>query len=436
MSQGINHQPPSPGNLFGLLPEAPMPLHRPGLENCLLACGLVALAAGFALFNVESWNQALFLSINQTFSVLTPDQRALLTVLGDGSIAACLAIGVFIRNPRALAYIFVAAIVAGILIQVPKHLFDAARPPAILDPLLFEVVGKAYKSHSFPSGHSGTALLAASLVALSIRQRGVTLAVLLLGTLAAVSRIMVGVHWPSDVVVGSAIGVFVAVFVYRLIADRPVQIAIWGQWILAGLLIAVSINGFLHDTDYENFTGVTALRWISSGFAAGAALFLFACLLWPVAEWLARRLFKESAGQALSRVFKFGMVGGSGFVVDMTLYAFLYSFLGINLLLARTVAYWLTASWNWYLNRIFTFSDAENGRKRDQWIKYLIMCLISFVPSMGTFYLLTSTVAFFTEHSQLALILGVIAGALFNYVVAGFLIFKVYGQNNPDADRT
>ncbi|AFV00893.1 phosphatase PAP2 family protein [Simiduia agarivorans] len=420
---------PNPGNLFGLLSAPSVPEHRPGLENCLLALAVVAMAAGFALFSVESWNQALFLSINQAFSGLTPDQRALLTVLGDGSVAACLAIGVFIRNPRALAYIFLAAVLAGILIQVPKHWFDAARPPAVLDMALFDVVGKAYKSNSFPSGHSGTAWLAAALVALSIRQRLVTLGVLGLGALGALSRIMVGVHWPADVMAGSSIGIFVAVFIYRQFAGRPVEIARWGQWLLAVLLLLVSVNGFLHNTGYEQYQGVTAFRWIASGLAAGAALFLFAQLLWPVAEWVAQRLFKESASRALSRVFKFGMVGGSGFVVDMTLYALFYSWLGMNLLVARSIAYWLTSSWNWYLNRVFTFKDADNDRKRVQWAKYLLMCLISFVPSMGTFYGLTTSVPFFAEHSQLALILGVIAGALFNYVVAGFLIFKVYGKD-------
>lgn len=420
---------PNPGNLFGLLKAPRVPEHRPGLENCLLAFALICLAAGFALYSVQTWNQSLFLSINHAFAGLTPDQRALLTVLGDGSVAACLAIGVFIRNPRALAYIFLAAIITGLAVQLPKHWFSAPRPPAVLDLSLFEVVGKAYKSNSFPSGHSATVWLAVAMIALSIRQRLVTLALLGVGALGALSRIMVGVHWPSDVLAGTSIGIFVAVFVYRLFAAKTVQIARWGQWVLALLLMIVSINGFLHNTGYENYQGVTALRWSASGLAAGASLFLFAQLLWPVAEWLTQKLFKENASRTLSRVFKFGMVGGSGFVVDMTLYALFYSWAGMNMLVARSIAYWITSTWNWYLNRVFTFKDADNDRKRVQWAKYLLMCLISFVPSMGTFYGLTASLPYFAEHSQMALIIGVIAGALFNYVVAGFLIFKVYGKN-------
>ncbi|MDN3640549.1 phosphatase PAP2 family protein [Simiduia curdlanivorans] len=423
----------SPENLFGLLaPPRPLP-RQVKLENALLVCALIFIALGFALFSVQAWNQIVFLQLNHGFRVIPADGRAFLTVLGDGSIAACLALAVFIRNPRALAYIFLAALLAGIFVQAPKFLFDAARPPAVLDLQTFSIVGKGIKAHSFPSGHSASAVLAATVVALFCQRLWLSLIVLGVGFAAALSRIAVGVHWPADVLVGSAIGLFIGVFIVRLIGYERVQIPRWGQALLIIGLAAVSINGFLHDTSYEQFVGVTAIRWVSSGLVAGVGLYWLSILAWPLAEWLTQKLFKESAGKSLTRVFKFGMVGGSGFVVDMSLYALFHSVFGLNLLVARSIAYWLTSSWNWYLNRIFTFKDADNGRKRDQWAKYLIMCLISFVPSMGTFYGLTHYFAFFMEHSQIALIAGVVAGALFNYVVAGFLIFKVYGQENEES---
>ncbi len=425
---------PSPANLFGLLQDAKAPSRNPVFENALIAVALVCLAMGAALHSLPALNQALFLSANQASAAIPADLRAFATVFGDGSIAACLAIGVFIRNPRALAYIFLAAVVAGILIQVPKHVFDASRPPGVLALDLFSVVGKAHKSNSFPSGHSATALVAATLVGLACGRVWLAVCLIAAGALAAFSRIAVGVHWPADVLAGSAIGILVAVLMFRGFADRPVQLPRWGAWLLTLALLVVSLNGFMHDTGYEQYAGVTGLRWISSGMAAGVALYWLAVLLWPVADWLSQKLFRESARQSLTRVFKFGMVGGSGFVVDMSLYALFHSVLGMNLLLARAIAYWLTSSWNWYLNRIFTFKDADNGRKRDQWAKYILMCLISFAPSMGTFYGLTHTSQFFMEHSQLALIAGVLAGALFNYVVAGFLIFKVYGQEDRAAE--
>lgn len=420
----------TPANLFGLLPEVAAPLPKPRLENLLLVLAAVMACLGMWLHYSPEINQHLFLTVNHASSVLPENVRALLTVLGDGSIAACLTIGVFVRNPRALAMIFVAAIVAGLLIQIPKHLFDAARPPAVLALDTFSIVGNAYTSNSFPSGHSGSAVLAATAVALTVRANGVRALLLLLGALAALSRISVGVHWPADVLMGSAIGLLSGVYFYRCISKGATQLPWWGQLIVMLLLAVVSANGFLHDTDYEQFAGVTTLRLICAGIVAGVVLFMLAVLAWPLAEWATQRLFKESAGQSLARIFKFGMVGGSGFVVDMSLYALLHSWFGLHLLWARTIAYWLTSSWNWYLNRIFTFKDADNGRKRDQWAKYLIMCLISFGPSMGTFYGLTHSFEFFMHNSQLALMAGVVVGALFNYVVAGFLIFKVYG-NKP-----
>lgn len=410
-----------------------MPTRKPVLESGLLFLAVAMLVLGAALNALPAWNQSIFIALNHVGSNLSPDLRALFTVLGDGSVAACFALGIFIRNPRALAYIFLAAIIAGILIQVPKHIFDASRPPAILDPGTFSLVGKALKSNSFPSGHSGSALLAVTLVGLACRRLWITLPLLLLGALSALSRIAVGVHWPADVLAGSAIGIFTGVVIFQWIGGKSVSLPRWGQYLVTILLGMVSLNAFLHDTGYESFAGVTAVRWISAGMAAGVAFYWAAIGLWPIAEWMTQKLFKEEASQSLARVFKFGMVGGSGFVIDMSLYALFQSWLGINLLLARSVAYWLTSSWNWYLNRVFTFKDADNGRKRDQWAKYLIMCLISFAPSMGTFYGLTHYSEFFMKNSQLALIAGVVIGALFNYVVAGFLIFKVYGQEQAES---
>lgn len=134
------------------------------------------------------------------------------------------------------------------------------------------------------------------------------------------------------------------------------------------------------------------------------------------------------------RFIKFGAVGATGFLVDITIYTLLFNGLGVPALWSRGNAYWVSASWNWMLNRNFTFGDASRTRRRSQWLKYLGMCAVSFVPSQGTFYLLTSQYPFFAEYSQLALVAGVIAGMLFNFTGAHLLIFKP--GDKPGAEPT
>jgi undecaprenyl-diphosphatase len=67
---------------------------------------------------------------------------------------------------------------------------------------------------SFPSGHAMMSAIAyltlASLIARVDRQRGVKILVLIIGVsmtlLVGISRIYLGVHWPSDVVAGWCVG--------------------------------------------------------------------------------------------------------------------------------------------------------------------------------------------------------------------------------------
>ncbi|MDP0561224.1 MAG: GtrA family protein [Candidatus Endonucleobacter sp. (ex Gigantidas childressi)] len=131
---------------------------------------------------------------------------------------------------------------------------------------------------------------------------------------------------------------------------------------------------------------------------------------------------------------RFGIVGASGFLVDMGVYTLLFIVFGVPHLIARGSSYWVSASWNWFWNRNFTFSHIDKPRKLAQWIKYLGMCMVSFVPNWGTYYLLTTHVQFFYEYKQLALIAGVGLGMLFNFTIASLFIFpgKVISTTGED----
>ena len=87
---------------------------------------------------------------------------------------------------------------------VGKHLFPRRRPAAELLPL-YRRMTKRPTSSSFPSGHSASAFAFASAVAME--HRGVSAAVFPLAAAVGYSRVHTGVHWPTDVVAGAAIGV-------------------------------------------------------------------------------------------------------------------------------------------------------------------------------------------------------------------------------------
>ncbi|GAB1514652.1 bifunctional phosphatase PAP2/diacylglycerol kinase family protein [Actinophytocola sp. KF-1] len=87
---------------------------------------------------------------------------------------------------------------------VAKRLFPRRRPAAELLPVYRRMMRRPTSS-SFPSGHSASAFAFASAVAME--HRGAGAAVFPLAAAVAYSRVHTGVHWPTDVAAGAAIGV-------------------------------------------------------------------------------------------------------------------------------------------------------------------------------------------------------------------------------------
>jgi undecaprenyl-diphosphatase len=96
-----------------------------------------------------------------------------------------------------------------------------ARPRPVLD---WSAAAALPASSSFPSGHAmATATLATVLTALAWRSRWrwpVALAAWGFALLVAASRVLLGVHFPSDVVAGAAIGIAWTCGAWWLVAER------------------------------------------------------------------------------------------------------------------------------------------------------------------------------------------------------------------------
>ncbi|HEX8574214.1 MAG TPA: phosphatase PAP2 family protein [Allosphingosinicella sp.] len=138
---------------------------------------------------------------------LVPAAR-LFTHLGDvvTVLAAALLVSAWllIRGHRRRAILLLVIVASErLLIEAMKNVFDRARP----DPLGHEV---AVHNLAFPSGHSANAMagwLAIALLATSpaLRRPAVALA-LAIAFVTGLCRLVLQVHWPSDVVGGWAFG--------------------------------------------------------------------------------------------------------------------------------------------------------------------------------------------------------------------------------------
>ena len=144
-------------------------------------------------------------------SGFSTDGLELITHLGEPTVvvllAAGLAVAETVRTRSRWVVPFVLLVVAGngLLTTTVKHLADRVRPE--LNPIA-ETLGP-----SFPSGHSSwsAAFFAAAALLLSRgrdRRTGAVIAGVAAGLVVVVagSRVLLGVHWLSDVIAGLALG--------------------------------------------------------------------------------------------------------------------------------------------------------------------------------------------------------------------------------------
>ncbi len=124
--------------------------------------------------------------------------------------------------PRATFAAFGAVAAAGLLVTAFKEFFDRARPPFSG----VDAVGVIPASASFPSGHAATAFAAA--VAVGAFYPGFRRPLLALAAVVALSRVYLGVHYATDVLAGSALGValgLASVWLVRAVAPVPTALS-------------------------------------------------------------------------------------------------------------------------------------------------------------------------------------------------------------------
>ena len=203
-----------------------------------------ALAA-LALLLAAGGNQPVFLALNHAGHALGPLFWLHLTMFGDGAVALALALPLIRRWPHCFWAALAAAVFAALWTQVTKQFIDLPRPLAALPADQFYQAGPAYRRVSFPSGHAAAAFAMAGIWVMGVTDsRPLRFLVLVLAALVSLSRIMLGVHWPADILwgmTGGWLGAWLGLAMHRRWAWRTSGIA----GFLAGLLLAGVAAGLL-----------------------------------------------------------------------------------------------------------------------------------------------------------------------------------------------
>ena len=235
------------------------------------AAALAALAAIVA----SGSNHALFLLLNRAGGLLGEPVWLRLTMFGDGAIAMVLVLVLpsIRRAPHCFWGALAAAVFAGLWTQVTKQCIDVSRPLAVFGAGEFFHAGPAYRQVSFPSGHAAEAFAIAGIGIMGLARHTLVRALLLaMAVLVSLSRIMVGVHWPVDILWGM-IGGWVGAWAGLALHGRCGWPTSGIGGLLAGLLLLGMAGGLLV-SHHIHIPAVMPLQRTVAG----------ACLLWGTWE--------------------------------------------------------------------------------------------------------------------------------------------------------
>ena len=156
----------------------------------------------------------LWIQNNIRNDVLTPIFKFITTLGNAGVIWIVLSVGLLIpKKTRRVGALALVSLVFSALIDnvILKNVVARTRPYDVIEGLT-SLVG-AQKDYSFPSGHTGSAFAAAVVMFLRLPKK-CGIPILVFACLMGLSRLYVGVHYPSDVLGGALIGTGIALLTH------------------------------------------------------------------------------------------------------------------------------------------------------------------------------------------------------------------------------
>jgi dolichol-phosphate mannosyltransferase len=128
---------------------------------------------------------------------------------------------------------------------------------------------------------------------------------------------------------------------------------------------------------------------------------------------------------ALGRMFRFGIVGASGIVVNQGLLMLLHGAFALPLLLSSLVAIEMSILSNFTLNSRWTWK-VDLGRSPRGWVQKAVQYHAATVVTAfaGNVFVLMGLVHFFGVDYRLANLVGIAVGSGLNYVAGEFWVFR------------
>ena len=216
-------------------------------------------------------NTEWFLYVNAMTSHIPHTFWTHITNLGD-TLLVSLILFPFIRKRPDIFWALVFAGLYAILINRGlKVLTDIDRPPAVLSHDIFTIIGPAYRSQSFPSGHTVTVTTIGTLFLYGVDRQWIKWVSFICILVVGLSRIALGVHWPLDVSAGFVFGWIGSMCGLCTAAFLKLSSTNFTKHLWAGIFMMGGLFGlFFYQTPYINtvlIQRVWIAIWLGYGFS-------------------------------------------------------------------------------------------------------------------------------------------------------------------------
>jgi putative flippase GtrA len=125
-----------------------------------------------------------------------------------------------------------------------------------------------------------------------------------------------------------------------------------------------------------------------------------------------------------AQFLKFSGIGVIAFLIDVVVFQAVLSLSSASLYAARVVSFVVATSVAWWMNRTFTFRDAENARPDLQWARFFAANLVGGTVSYAIFVLMIAIVPLAAAYPVLALAAGSVSGVAFNFTAYLRYVFR------------
>ncbi|WP_372809581.1 phosphatase PAP2 family protein [Litorivivens sp.] len=170
------------------------------------------------LTTLTQYDTRMFLwCVNSRHQAMLAKTARMISRTGDGYLQIAMPVALALVAAEPGRNLLLATLLA-FLVELPiywvlKNSFQRRRPPDAIP--TFSSVITASDKFSFPSGHTAAATLLATLVYLYFGMAALPLMVW--AALVGASRVILGVHFPTDILAGATLGASIALISYSLI---------------------------------------------------------------------------------------------------------------------------------------------------------------------------------------------------------------------------